>query len=275
MKKVINNNQSTSYYFPFGQKLHKVVQEDTSPKNVFILGVYGSAVHAKWENNGKTICKALAVASEPHIFWDGNEEEAKKIIESIKIPPELGKLELAKSFNGPSGRILDENILAPLNFSRNDVWLCDCLPHALLNQSQYKVILQKYNPLIEKYGLNPVTIPKKTSIFCDENRIQEITDELMKSDAKLLITLGNIPIEQYLKEVSDFSFSDLSTYVDSRGYGTITETIINGKKIKILPLTHPRQIGGLGTHSQLWRSRHKEWENKIVNIKNKNEYFFS
>ena len=35
-----------TYLFPFGQKLHPLVQEDTSPKKVFVLGVYASAVHA-------------------------------------------------------------------------------------------------------------------------------------------------------------------------------------------------------------------------------------
>ena len=73
-----------AYYFPFGQKLRPLVQEDTSPKKVFVLGVYASAVHARWKKDGKIICQALAVASEPRIFWDGNEDEAKEIISKIK-----------------------------------------------------------------------------------------------------------------------------------------------------------------------------------------------
>jgi len=37
------------YFFPFGQKLTKVQQSETTPnKEVFVLGVYASAVHAKW-----------------------------------------------------------------------------------------------------------------------------------------------------------------------------------------------------------------------------------
>ncbi|MBR2201384.1 MAG: hypothetical protein IJ894_11670, partial [Bacteroidales bacterium] len=65
------------YKFPFGQEVHKLVQQDRSPKKVFVLGVYASAVHAKWKDkNGKLVCQALAVASEPRIFWDGNEKEA-------------------------------------------------------------------------------------------------------------------------------------------------------------------------------------------------------
>jgi len=35
--------------FPFGEKVREVEQKDRSPKQVFILGVYASAVHAKWK----------------------------------------------------------------------------------------------------------------------------------------------------------------------------------------------------------------------------------
>ena len=48
-----------------------MVQKDQTPKKVFVLGVYASAVHAKWIKNNRIICKALSVASEPCIFWDG------------------------------------------------------------------------------------------------------------------------------------------------------------------------------------------------------------
>lgn len=71
------------YRFPFGERLHRLVQEDRTPKKVFVLGVYASAVHARWMKDGKVECPALAVASEPRIFWDGNEDEAREIIGRI------------------------------------------------------------------------------------------------------------------------------------------------------------------------------------------------
>jgi len=100
--------------FPFGSQLQKVEQIDESPKKVFVLGVYASAVHAKWiGQDGKVKVNALAVASEPYIFWKG--ENAEKIIDKIPIPEELGKLIPAyKRFNGPSGIALDELYLRPL-----------------------------------------------------------------------------------------------------------------------------------------------------------------
>ena len=139
-----------AYLFPFGQELHPLVQEDKSPKKVFVLGVYASAVHARWKKDGQVICQALAVASEPRIFWDGDPIEAKQIIDAVVIPPELGTLEPAgRQLNGPSAKVLDENILAPLGFTRADAWLCDCLPETRINSSQAKVLIQSFVPSYE------------------------------------------------------------------------------------------------------------------------------
>lgn len=124
-----------TYYYPFGEPLHPVIQQDKTPKSVFVLGVYASTVHALWRKGNKIICRALAVASEPRIFWDGNPEEAKENISRIHIPEELGTLEPAAShLNGPSAKVLDEQILAPLGYTRDDAWLCDLLPETRLNK---------------------------------------------------------------------------------------------------------------------------------------------
>ena len=132
------------FYFPFGQELRPLIQEDKTQKKVFVLGVYASAVHAWWKKDGKVICQALAVASERRIFWDGDPEEAKRIISSVAIPKELGVLKPAsRQLNGPSAKVLDKNILAPLGFIREDAWLCDCLPETRINPSQAKVIREK------------------------------------------------------------------------------------------------------------------------------------
>lgn len=250
-----------AYYYPFGQTVKPLRQEDKTPKKVFVLGVYASAVHARWKKDGKVICQALAVASEPRIFWDGDPEEAKRIISQVAIPPELGTLEPAsRQLNGPSAKVLDENILAPLGFTRKDAWLCDCLPETRINPSQAKAIREKYDPLMEAYGLNPVTIPARPTAFCDQQRSREITQELLQSEADLLVLLGDIPIAQYLNKVASVPYTSLGEYVDLYGYGTPTETIIAGKTIKILPLAHPRQIGALGAHSERWNALHRQWE---------------
>ena len=161
--------------------------------------------------------------------------------------------------------MLDENILAPLGFTRNDAWLCDCLPETRLNPSQVKALKEKYIPLIEEYSLNPVTIPTRPSTFCDKKRSAEITDELMRSEANLLVLLGDIPIAQYLKKVADVPFATLGEYVELYEYGNPADIVIEGKTIKVLPLAHPRQIGALGAHREKWFNMHREWEKALKN----------
>lgn len=253
-----------TYQFPFGQKVCPLVQEDKSPKKLFVLGVYASAVHARWRRDGQVICQALAVASEPRIFWDGDPDEAAQIIATINIPAELGTLEPAgRHLNGPSAKVLNENILAPLGYTGADAWLCDCLPETRLNPSQARVIKKKYNPLMEQYGLNPVSIPNRPSAFCKEKRATEITEELMQSEANLLVLLGDIPIKQYLNKVADVPYSTLDEYVNLYGYGNASKIVLNSKSIKVLPLAHPRQIGALGAHSKKWHLAHRAWEDQI------------
>ena len=67
-----------TYHFPFGQEVKVLKQTDTTPKKVFVLGVYASAVHAKWSLEDKVVVNALAVASEPYIFWRGEGAEERK-----------------------------------------------------------------------------------------------------------------------------------------------------------------------------------------------------
>ena len=251
------------YYFPFGEELKPLKQQDRTPKKVFVLGVYASAVHACWKKPGqkRPVCTALAVASEPRIFWDGNPEEAKEIICRIKIPKELGTLEPADSkFNGPSAKVLDEQILAPLGFTRKDAWLCDLLPETRLNKGQIDAIEREYLPIMQEHGLNKVTIPKRPSNFCDKERCKEIIAELEESKADMLVLLGDIPIKQFLNKVADVDYKSLKDYKERYDYGFITEAVINGKTYIILPLAHPRQIGALGSHSSDWYRLHQEWE---------------
>ena len=163
--------------------------------------------------------------------------------------------------NGPSAKVLDNQILAPLGFSREDAWLCDLLPETRLNPNQFKIIEKKYEPKAKSYGLNEVTIPLRPTVFCDRARSEEIVSELEESQAETLILLGDIPVLQFLNRVAEVNYTSLQEYIDLYGYGNYSQAAINGKTYKILPLAHPRQIGALGAHSEKWCRLHQEWEN--------------
>jgi uracil-DNA glycosylase len=255
------------YVFPFGAKLQKVEQTDRSTKSHFILGVYASAVHAKWiDVSGKVKVKALAVASEPYIFWRGDGVE--EVIERLNknVPEEVGRLETTQNkFNGPSGDALDEKYLKPLKLTREDCWLSDIIPFSRLNPNQQKAIEREYSPLTKKYNLPECTIPYFSKAeLNDATRCQEILTELKLSKADTIILLGDEPIKHFLKFYCENKYRRLTDFGDSPSdYGRKIQIGIDRKKYTVIPLAHPRQVNKLGKSSMKWFERHETWINQI------------
>ena len=252
---------NTNYIFPFGEPVRLIQQRDRGPKRVFVLGVYASAVHARWVGvDGRTHVNALAVASEPYIFWRG--DGVDDILKGIKMPNELGRLlPAATNLNGPSGNALDDLFLHPLQLQRSDTWLCDLVPHSCLNPKQKAALEREYSPLMEQYSLPKVTLPPVPRQLADETRRREIVAELAESNASTLILLGDEPIRWCLcwfeprwQVLSDFG-------QDQAAYGRLHNAEINGKSYQVLPLVHPRQAARLGSHSAEWHQLHQHWIN--------------
>lgn len=255
----------STYHFPFGQPLKMVEQIDRTPKTAFMLGVYASAVHAKWiDSNGNLKVQALAVASEPEIFWTG--ENAAEIISEIKIPKELGRLLPANSnLNGPSGRAIDTQYLHPLNLNRKNTWLCDLLPESRVNENQRAAINKYYTPdLIQKYNLLPATIPDFTKDISDGRR-EQILKELEESKAETIILLGDQPIFYFLRFYSKPSYPSLESFGSINGtYGKGHSIKINSKAYNVIPLCHPRQAFSYG--NKKWKELHDNWVKNLLNV---------
>ncbi|BAQ35283.1 uracil-DNA glycosylase family protein [Dehalococcoides sp. THU3] len=244
--------------FPFGQPIKTLTQEDRTPKKVFVLGVYASAVHAKWlDANGKVLINALAVASEPYIFWRG--ENAETIISKIPVPQGAGSLISAgERFNGPSGRALDEYFIAPLKLERKDAWLCDLVPHSCKNTKQAKAIKNAE----KNYSLTPSNFQEKPKALADNQRRQSILDEIKESKAEVLITLGDEPIKWFLSHFDAEKREKLADFgQDKETYGKLHQISHPDISIKVLPLVHPRQAAKLGLYSREWNELHTDWVN--------------
>lgn len=253
---------NAQYRFPFGQELKNVIQTDTTPKDVFVLGVYASAVHAQWVDiNGKVLIKALAVASEPYIFWKG--DSAKEIIDKIKIPKGLGSLVPADSkFNGPSGRCLDSLFLEPLNYRRKNAWLCDLVPYSCQNESQQKALKREYNKYVQSGDFPSYNIPEVPLKFASDERIQEIVRELKHSKADTILLLGDQPIKYFLSKFTD-KYKKLSDFEE---YGASIEIDIENKTYIVIALAHPRQVEKLGKSSPEWYTKHNNWIRSQQNL---------
>jgi hypothetical protein len=246
----MTNNLGT---FPFGQPIQRVVQQDRSPKKVFVLGVYASAVHARWIGpDGKEVVKALAVASEPYIFWRG--DGAADIIKRVAMPKELGTLEpVEDKFDGPSGKALDDLFLKPLGFTRQDAWLCDLVPYSCRNVGQRDAIDRASN----RFKISLSAAPDLPDVLADDARRQEILAELRESQARLLVLLGDQPIEWFLWPLD--KEKRWKRLADFRPYGQRHKVSLGGLEVEVLPFCHPRQAGKLGMSSPEWAERHGEW----------------
>ncbi|HEV2480971.1 MAG TPA: hypothetical protein VGS79_14945 [Puia sp.] len=257
------NKPETMHFFPFGQILKKVEQADKSPKKAFVLGVYASAVHARWiDKDGRQKVAALAVASEPSIFWTG--DNAEEIIKAINVPEQLGRLTAPtdKRLNGPSGRALDRLYLEPLWLSRQDTWLCDLLPESRVNEQQRKAIDKHYSDAIaQQYGLAKATVPDFAGAELDsQTRREEILRELEASQADTLILLGDLPIRGFLYFYNDTKYTRLFQFGKEKGeYGRPYELRINNRHYNVIALCHPRQADRLGNSSSKWGQLHDYW----------------
>lgn len=247
--------------FPFGQPVRALRQQDCTHKHVFVLGVYASAVHARWlDQNGKTLVNALAVASEPCIFWTGDPAETEVILNRIALPSGLGRLVPANSkLNGPSGRALDEAFLAPLGLDRSQVWLCDLVPHSCMNVGQKRAIERQYMQYVERGIVESASVPELPHPLVGDTRRAEILEEIQKCDPRVIVLLGDEPIRWFLK-CFDPRWRKLSDFgTDAASYGRLHLVQIDGRSYCVLPLAHPRQANRLGPHSSKWYTLHQQW----------------
>lgn len=244
-----------TYRFPFGERVRAVRQADRSPKQAFVLGVYASAVHARWlDPAGRQRVRALAVASEPEIFWRG--EGAQEIIARIPVPPDAGSLVLPEQdLNGPSGRALDELYLLPLGLRRDDVWLADLLPESRVGKDQAKAIARAYQPLVAAGVLPATDVPVRPQRgFVGDERRAEIAAELEASAASLLVTLGQEPIREFVR-----FYGPAPALRKDRPYGVRRVVSIAGRRLEWLPLVHPRQGARMRGSSKDWGDLHELW----------------
>lgn len=243
--------------------IEPVCQVDRAQKKVFVLGVYASAVHARWvSDKGKTLISALAVASEPEIFWRG--ENAAEIVSRISVPTGAGRLVAANNkLNGPSGVALYKMFLTPLGIDRNQAWLCDLLPESRCNPKQAAALHREYLPAMERLGLPRYNFPPVPSVLVSDERVLEIEKELLVAAPQVFITLGDQPLKWFMKPYG--SKSRLASYGETKAeYGRLHNIEVAGRKLKLLPLAHPRQAGKLGSHSSKWNELHTYWVENIA-----------
>lgn len=251
----------SAYKFAFGTPLTPTRPSipEVLPADVFVLGVYPSAVHARWTGrDGDVLCAALAIAPEPHSFWDGADAPERIAGVVSRMPPSAGRLSSAGgSVNGPSGRVLIDRYLKPLALPRNRCWITDLHntyflspgnAEALANYRRFKVDRCPELPDADLPSRPPAVTPI-------EARVRELRREFERAAPRCVVTLGSEPLAVVLGRAA--------RPLDLADYGTPTRVEIWGREVTLLRLCHPRQAGGLGAHSPEWKSAHDAWFTRV------------
>lgn len=252
--KTITSGGTVTYHFPFGHQHHPTPPQRSKGKaEVFVVGVYASAVHAAWHGpDGHQLCQALAVAPEPRSFWDGRDAEERVQEVAATVPSKAGSLRPAhQRFNGPSGCALMEHYLEPLGSP--ECWITDLHPGYYLSEGNAAAIERHYKPLAEKLSLPTADLPSRPGeVKPGQDRLSELAREFLESEAEVVVTLGNEPIRALFEEGRDrLSMGD---------YGRLEERLFLGRyPVKALHLVHPRRAAALGRSSEAWGRVHAEW----------------
>lgn len=255
--------------FPFGQPLLPRPPSAREPRPVFVLGAYPSGFHVAWwlpEHVERRLpdAKALIVDNEPEVLWDGT--GAANVLESWRRDVRFeerswGRANLAEpQYNGPSGAWFKVNIMEPLEITRADCWITDCLDTARQNANQRHRIETTYLPQVGRLGL-PVpalpSVPSGEGGIINEARnghLERLARELATASPDLIVTLGNAAL-RVMRALVEIRSSDPGVALTEASYGSEVEARLGTRSVRWLPLIHPRP----GERVPRWRDIHLRW----------------
>ena len=231
-------------------------------RQLFILGAYPSAFHVSWRppsTNGLSQIKAIAVDNEPEPFWTGADEADRLVTWKNAVafdPARFGDVGLPGFLNGSSGRWVEEQILCPLDTSRADTWITDCLDVYCCSDDLRKRLTDTYNRVA---GLPPWGLPEHPSE--DEivrkalaDHTERLRNELTTARPDRIVTLGNAALRVFARLVghTDENNAPRQLSADSNVYGKPIATRVDGRPVEWLPLAHPAA-------PKRYQDAHKVW----------------
>lgn len=263
--------------FPFGRpSTERPPRRPTRPCAAFVLGVYPSALHVRWRlpawyaGSGQAVA-AMAVEVEPSVFWDGQVPDPGELIDNWRKavgfvtgddPNSDGHVSGVR-LNGSSGLAVRDRVLTPLGIEPEATWFTDASPWFYVKygtggrREQGDVVSNVYNPFAESRGRALASIPRRPSPTelvrrCSSEERSRLREEILASDAPLLLTLGE-ESRRVLGSIADSSSGRPTGPLSLDGYGAPGQVTIGGRSIRWHALVHP------GQRSRRWLEAHQEW----------------
>lgn len=269
----------TAALFPFGvESSPRSARRSVGPAAAFVLGVYPSALHVRWtlpawSTEMSRGVRALAVADEPTVFWDGAGADA--LVESWKLrsafvegddPGQHGHV--AAAGNGTSGRPVVDRVLSPLGIAADETWFTDAVDRFFVKRGsrarpeQGDVIDAVYTPFAHRVGLPAASLPTRPNpsdlirLAVTEHRDRLLSD-IAASETSVVVTLGE-EARRVLADIADHAEGPPTVALESRtgqtdAYGEPGQIRVAGRSAAWFAVTHP------GNRSQAWRELHDLW----------------
>lgn len=250
--------------FPFGApSTPRPPRRPRGSAKAFVLGVYPSALHARWSRSGRTFVAALAVADEPEVFWTGDDGQDRISSWShVRWNEDWGSVSSPPT-NGSSGRDVRDRVLAPLGIAIEDAWLTDSVNTFFVKSgpgSQRSAIEQRYLPFAKKHRLETPTIPRRPSAsalvdLAIRSHADRLRSELLEARAPLVISLGNEALS-VLHAVA--TCEGLPTRLSIKDYGREGRVRLQDYSAHVYAMVHP------GQRSPSWRGAHDRWIRRVT-----------
>lgn len=272
--------------FPFGATslLREARPPRQLPAALFVLGVYPSALHIRWDlprwavkDHGlPPTVSALAVDVEPVVFWDGHTPAADDVfqrwLERSDFVPGDGPGHHGRvipSGNGSSGRAVMEHVLKPLGFDAKATWFTDALPWFFVKRSgsstkreQGDVLDDIYEPFAAAAGLPSADLSSRPSrsqlvTMATTTERRRLREELAESGASSVVTLGE-EARRVLVGIADEADGLPTRPLHAKAYGDRGRVRVGNHAAEWYALVHP------GNRSAKWRQARDLWKSHVA-----------
>ncbi len=253
------DHPSSTHAFPFGRPLVPITGGDAAGRECLILGNVPGALCIRWRIPGGKMLQGLVVDSEPSPLWDGHDQESRvrQWCEAVCWQEAWGEAAPSKN-NGVDGQWLNQQVLSPLNLTRDRVCIATLLDTHHANDAMLHRIEDHYHPLVGRSGVPPCALPRlpgndaliAQAVGTHGDRLKGL---LRATSLQTVVTLGTAAMRSFLQllgwETDRISGSILT---DGMLYGQPREVAFEGRGLRWFAFVNPNAPMSMQTVHRAW-----------------------